>query len=88
MKYKSTPYKRRKLYQKSEQNKYDLERLENKEELKNFGENSKNVIKVLHDSGYKQKAAVGINNMVDYLSLSTFDNEDYDWKTYWEYAYS
>lgn len=82
MKYKNTPYKRRTLYNKSEQNREDLERLENKESIKNFGENSKNVVKVQHDSGYKQKAAVGITNMFDYSSA--FDNDDYDWKTYQE----
>ena len=83
MKYKNTPHKRRKLYRKSEQNREDLESLENKEDRKKFSDNLINAIKTLYDSDYEQKAAVGITNMFDYSSA--FDNADYDWKTFEEF---
>ena len=83
MKY-NTPHKRRVLYRKSEQNRYDLEHKKNTQTNPKFASSIINAIQTLYDSDYKQKVAVGISQMSD--NLSDFDNDDYDWLTAEEYA--
>ncbi len=76
---KNIPKKKRTLYRKSEQNKYDLENKKSKVKKLSFANTILNVIKTLFDSGYIQTPSQKITQMNDYLS--DFDNGDYDWLT-------
>ncbi len=81
---KNIPKKRRALYRKSEQNKYDLENKKSKVKKLPFANTILNMIKSLFDSGYEQTPAVEITNMKGILT--DFDNDDYDWLTSSEYS--
>jgi len=76
MKY-NTPHKRRILYRKSEQNKYDLENKENTQDNPKFADNIINAIQTLHDSGYEQIPATLLEDLWD-VYYSVTPNIDFE----------
>lgn len=74
MKYDNTPRKRRKIYQKSEQNKYDLENLENTEKKLKFSNTVLNVIEVLYDS--QTKVTELLEEIEHKNAIGTYETEE------------